>query len=145
MSDDYEVGYGKPPKAHRFPKGQSGNPRGRPPKTERSITRRQIRRDILAVTEAQIPAIAPGRSGTMSIFETILWKQAQLALKGDHRSVRLLLELHRDATDEHVQQHPDLMANLEEAERRHSEDGSPHLRGHNQKVYNAFRKLTRKV
>ena len=30
MSDDYEVGYGKPPKKHRFKKGRSGNVRGRP-------------------------------------------------------------------------------------------------------------------
>ena len=30
MSDDYEVGYGKPPKHTRFQKGQSGNPKGRP-------------------------------------------------------------------------------------------------------------------
>jgi hypothetical protein len=28
---DYEVGYGKPPRHTRFVKGQSGNPRGRPP------------------------------------------------------------------------------------------------------------------
>ena len=26
----HEVGYGKPPKAHRFKPGRSGNPRGRP-------------------------------------------------------------------------------------------------------------------
>ena len=29
-NDDYEVGYGKPPKKHRFKPGQSGNKRGRP-------------------------------------------------------------------------------------------------------------------
>lgn len=29
----YEVGYCKPPKSTQFPKGQSGNPRGRPKKT----------------------------------------------------------------------------------------------------------------
>src|SRR5215471_17959231 len=28
---DYEIGYGKPPRHTRFAKGQSGNPRGRPP------------------------------------------------------------------------------------------------------------------
>src|SRR5712675_3184720 len=28
---DHEVGYGKPPRHTRFTKGQSGNPRGRPP------------------------------------------------------------------------------------------------------------------
>ena len=30
MSDEYDVGYGKPPKHTQFKKGQSGNPRGRP-------------------------------------------------------------------------------------------------------------------
>jgi hypothetical protein len=30
MSDDYKVGYGKPPMKTRFQKGKSGNPRGRP-------------------------------------------------------------------------------------------------------------------
>ena len=30
MSDDYKVGYGKPPIKTRFQKGKSGNPRGRP-------------------------------------------------------------------------------------------------------------------
>src|SRR6201993_376209 len=28
---DHEVGYGKPPRRSQFVKGQSGNPRGRPP------------------------------------------------------------------------------------------------------------------
>ncbi|WP_426052218.1 DUF5681 domain-containing protein [Brevundimonas sp. SL161] len=30
MSDDYDVGYGRPPQATRFKTGQSGNPKGRP-------------------------------------------------------------------------------------------------------------------
>lgn len=32
MSDDYEVGYRKPPRHSQFKPGQSGNPKGRPPK-----------------------------------------------------------------------------------------------------------------
>ncbi len=28
--EGYEVGYGKPPAAHRFQPGRSGNPNGRP-------------------------------------------------------------------------------------------------------------------
>ena len=30
VEESYEVGYGRPPKAHQFPKGCSGNPKGRP-------------------------------------------------------------------------------------------------------------------
>ena len=30
MSDDYEIGFGRPPKHTRFEKGRSGNPKGRP-------------------------------------------------------------------------------------------------------------------
>ena len=29
-SAEYQVGYGRPPQHTRFPKGQSGNPKGRP-------------------------------------------------------------------------------------------------------------------
>lgn len=32
--DKHDVGYGKPPLHSRFQKGQSGNPKGRPPKKE---------------------------------------------------------------------------------------------------------------
>src|SRR5258708_35627849 len=35
---DYEVGYGRPPKATRFKPGQSGYPRGRPRKSKNGKT-----------------------------------------------------------------------------------------------------------
>jgi hypothetical protein len=35
---DYEVGYGKPPRGTGFKKGQSGNPRGRPPHSKNLTT-----------------------------------------------------------------------------------------------------------
>jgi hypothetical protein len=37
MGDDYEVGYGKPPAKTKFPKGKSGNPRGRPKRPEEPL------------------------------------------------------------------------------------------------------------
>jgi len=33
-SPNYDIGYGKPPANHRFKKGQSGNPKGRPKSPE---------------------------------------------------------------------------------------------------------------
>ena len=33
----YEVGYGRPPAEHRFRKGRSGNPRGRPRRDPRAL------------------------------------------------------------------------------------------------------------
>lgn len=35
MSDDHDVGYGRPPKHGQFRKGQSGNPAGRRVEQER--------------------------------------------------------------------------------------------------------------
>lgn len=43
--DNYDVGYGKPPKATQFKKGTSGNPKGRPRKSQsqRSIASRVLK------------------------------------------------------------------------------------------------------
>ena len=34
---DYDVGYGKPPKSGQFKPGQSGNPKGRPPRRSTDV------------------------------------------------------------------------------------------------------------
>jgi len=45
MSDDYEIGYKKPPKNGQFKKGQSGNPKGRP---TGSKNKKKVFNDILS-------------------------------------------------------------------------------------------------
>lgn len=146
MSDEYEVGYGKPPKATRFQKGQSGNPKGRRPKEARSVTTRQIRRDVLRALETEMDAAVPGQSGKMTVSELIIWKQIQQALKGDHRSAKFLFELRAAFTEEHMRAHPDVMEALEAGERMHgNSESSDELNRHSMKVFNELRRLTQKV
>ena len=47
-SNDYEVGYGKPPKTTQFKKGTSGNPKGRPRKGH---SQRRIAERVLGETQ----------------------------------------------------------------------------------------------
>jgi len=53
LSDDYEIGFGKPPKFNQWKKGQSGNPKGRP------TTRSNIVRDATAILSEPVTARTP--------------------------------------------------------------------------------------
>ncbi|WP_420419738.1 DUF5681 domain-containing protein [Pacificispira sp.] len=77
MSDKhYEVGWGKPPKQHRFQPGQSGNPRGRPPK------RAVDGNDLIDILDQPIPVHVGNRKQTKHPFEIALRRLAERAIKG---------------------------------------------------------------
>ena len=92
----YQVGYGKPPSDHRFQKGKSGNPRGRPRKTRRiePPTSRLLGSDepttALILTEAyRTVRVREGdRVIDMPVNQAILRAMQQSALKGNRLAQR---------------------------------------------------------
>jgi hypothetical protein len=84
----YEIGYRRPPRANRFEKGVSGNPRGRP-KGSRTVgaVLQEILRQKIAVTEN-------GRTRRLPALEVILRRLANDAMRSEPRALKLLLALH---------------------------------------------------
>ena len=85
---DYEVGYGKPPREHRFKKGICPNPAGRGKRKSDSIG--SVTRDEL--NEMQEVTVR-GRSIRMSRLEVILRGVTRSAARGDVGSAAQLLDL----------------------------------------------------
>lgn len=82
---DYEIGYGRPPKATRFKPGQSGNTKGRPKGSTNLETLLNKALDAKVTIETQ--------NGTKRITkrEAIALKLVNQALSGDSKSIQTLL------------------------------------------------------
>lgn len=108
-----KVGYGNPPIERQFKKGTSGNPRGRPPKKERALTRRQLRRDILRLGET--PTVLRTEKGrtTVTAYEAVLMRAMNKALAGHGPSIRLIVKLYSEAIAEHNDAHNEKFSILE--------------------------------
>lgn len=83
---DYQVGYGKPPKANQFKKGQSGNPKGRPkttPKLHDLVAREAAR--LITVTEG-------GKQIKIPQLDMIIRRLFRDAMQGDRNAAKLILQ-----------------------------------------------------
>jgi Family of unknown function (DUF5681) len=87
---DYEVGYGKPPAHTRFKKGQSGNPRGRPPGAKNLKT--------LLSDALNEPVIVTENGGHRKITkrEAIVAQLVNRSATADWRAVKILFDILRD-------------------------------------------------
>lgn len=83
MSDD-ETGYRNPPKKHQFPKGRSGNPKGRPRKAPSPAVLDDA--EIIRRLDARI---IPTRKGAITWREAEMRKIQEQAFAGNTRAMRL--------------------------------------------------------
>jgi hypothetical protein len=84
---DYSVGYRKPPKETQFPKGRSGNPKGRP-KASKSF--------MLLLAQALDERVwinEGGRRRSISKREALAKQFANKGAAGDIKAAKILLEL----------------------------------------------------
>jgi Family of unknown function (DUF5681) len=91
---DYEVGYGKPPAHTRFKKGQSGNPRGRPPGAKNLKT---LLSEVLSE-----PVIVTENGGQRKITkrEAIVAQLVNRSATADWRAVKILFDILREIEDQ---------------------------------------------
>jgi hypothetical protein len=87
---DHKVGYRKPPRHTRFTKGQSGNPRGRPPGAKNLKT---LLSD--ALNEFVIVSENGGRR-KITKREAIVTQLVNRSASADFRAIKILLDMVRD-------------------------------------------------
>jgi hypothetical protein len=87
MADEYEVGYGKPPRDSQFKKGQSGNPKGRSKNT------RNLKTDLAKILQKRISVREGERKFRVSGQEGMLMSRMSKCLKGDTKAINTLVNL----------------------------------------------------
>ena len=108
---DYEVGYGKPPRHTRFAKGQSGNPRGRPPGTKSFTTLLDE-----ALNERVLVAENGGRR-KVSKRQAIVTQLVNRAATANLPALKILLDFVRDSESQIESASPESAAFTEADER----------------------------
>jgi len=78
--DQYKVGYGRPPKPHQFPKGRSGNPKGRPKGA------RGLKTDLKAELTSLVAITENGKTKKITKQQVVLKSLVAKAAKGDTKA-----------------------------------------------------------
>lgn len=87
---DYGIGYRKPPVSTRFPKGTSGNPKGRPKATV------NLEDEFGRYLDEKMVATIEGRPRTVTRRFRGVLSRVERAIRGDKRAVRWLVQMIRE-------------------------------------------------
>lgn len=90
-SEQTEIGFKKPPKAHSWKKGESGNPKGR---KKGSRNKKTV---IISLMEGRLGRKIPDPK-KLSAQEGMLWKAIQKGLAGDAKAMAFAFKRYDDAT-----------------------------------------------
>ena len=108
MAEDYEVGYGKPPKETQFEKGRSGNPKGRPKGSKNlATTFHEITQELIHMSEN-------GKSRTVTKLEAIMLQLVNKAVSGDLKAAKEILQwnqIFENLVDREAMENPDAAKN----------------------------------
>jgi hypothetical protein len=91
--DDYEVGYGKPPKTSQFEKGVSGNPTDRPKRA------RDVESELLREANSPIIITENGKRIKMSKHRVIVKQLTINAMKSNPAALRMYFALYPKALE----------------------------------------------
>jgi hypothetical protein len=89
----YDVGYGKPPVAHQFQKGRSGNPAGSKCKPARSRRSKTLRAELIEELGQNIAVKEGGRRRHLPRQTALVKKIIADALSGDAKARAQLIQL----------------------------------------------------
>ena len=87
-SVEYEVGFGKPPKEHQYPKGTSGNSRGRPKGAK------NLKTDLLEELGEMMNVREGGRELHISKQRALIKTQVARALNGNDRAAAKIIDVY---------------------------------------------------
>jgi hypothetical protein len=92
-SDDYDVGYGKPPENTRFQKGVSGNPKGRPKKAP------DFDAALLRQAKSLITINENGRQIRVSKHDVAIRQLMRKAMTGDMNALKTYIGYYQQALE----------------------------------------------